>query len=137
MRTWNFVKGQRLASFFRLCLAIIVALTLAVGGMTLNTKPVQAAITISQPSPCPYTVHVKPCLPGELQFEWSGTGFPSSTPADDWTWWWSGLSPALTDPNSYAYLDEDSGILSYRFCEDDAGKTFTFWVIVTEHSATC
>ena len=43
MRTSNFAKGRLAAGFFRICLGIIVSLTLAMGGMALNTQPVQAA----------------------------------------------------------------------------------------------
>ncbi len=134
MRTSNFGKGQRLTGLFRLCLGIIVALSLAMGGMTLNTQPVQAAIEIV--GPCPITIHAKPCLPGTYDFDWTGSSWDPPH-AERWDFWWSGLNPALTDPNSHAYLDGESGVLSYRFCKDDAGKTFTFEIIVTEYYWYC
>lgn len=137
MGTWNFVKGRRVTVMFRLCLGIIVLLTMVMGGITLNTQPVQAALTISQPSPCPINLHVKPCLNYGLQFKWSGTDCPPLHPAWKWYWYCTGLSPALADPNSYAHLDQNSGLLSYRFCKLDAGKTFTFKVWVTELCSNC
>lgn len=141
MGTWNFVKGRRVTDLFRLCLGIIVLVTMVMGGITLNTQPVQAALTISQPSPCPINLHVKPCVNHGLQFKWSGTGF-SPPPlmnwwATNWYWYQTPLSPALADPNSYVYLNQNSGLLSYRFCKLDAGKTFTFKVWVREYRASC
>jgi len=60
MRTSNFGKGWRAAGFFRLCLGIIVSLTLAMGGMVLTPRPVHAfdldIIPLVQPD-----VNVGPC----------------------------------------------------------------------------
>ena len=135
MRTWNFVKGRRVTDLFRLCLAIIVLLTMAVGGITLNTQPVQAALTISQPSPCPVNLHVKPCVKGQLQFMWSGTDC-NPGPSLYQYWNWTPLNQAPTGASSIS-LDMNTGLLVYRFCKDDIGKTFTFSVWVNEYCPNC
>jgi len=49
MRTANLREGRRIAGFFRLCLGIIISLTLAMGGMALNTAPVQAVFHLTPP----------------------------------------------------------------------------------------
>lgn len=58
MTTSNFGKGQRATSFLRLCLAIIVLLTMAVGGTALTPQPVQA-ITIA---PLNFNLNVQECV---------------------------------------------------------------------------
>jgi hypothetical protein len=55
MRTSNFGKGRRIEGFFRLCLGIIVSLTLAMGGLALNPAPVPALDILPIPPPA-YTV---------------------------------------------------------------------------------
>ena len=136
MRIWSFAKGRHIAGVFRLCLAVIVSLTLGVGSIALNTQPVRADITISQPSPCPYTMYVKPCLPGTLQLQWTGTGYGSGCTVDDHMWWIQGV-PNLQNQHSYFTYNYKTGLISYRFCQEDTNKDYTFTVYVYEHSPNC
>ncbi|MBN2463231.1 MAG: putative Ig domain-containing protein [Dehalococcoidia bacterium] len=80
MRTPNFAKGQRLAGFFRLCLCILIALTLATGGMAMGTKPVQAAVVapaavnnlaLVECVPWAQQFNVTPQCPGSAIFFWT------------------------------------------------------------------
>jgi hypothetical protein len=129
MRTWNFVKGRRFTVLFRSCLAIIVALTLGVGGMALNTQPVQAALTVV--GPCPLTLDVPACEVLEYDFDWSGT---SLAPPGTNHFWWLVLAPPvpLTDPPSWCFIHPDSGVLCMCFNKTLVGWSFTATVGVTE-----
>jgi len=105
MRTANHAKGSRVAGFFRLCLGIIVAVTLAMGGMALNTSPVQAlTITPSNPILPPATV----CEPWTgVQFTYGNVGCGTVMPIKRYIWGTvggTGLPPGIK-------LD-DNGLLS-------------------------
>ncbi len=92
MRTANFARGRLAAGFFRICLGIIVSLTLAAGGMALNTQPVQAVtinpagptamvLTECKPYTMTFTLTPTPCAAGYVpvyQFFVIGTLPPNS-----------------------------------------------------------
>jgi len=100
MRTWNFGKCRRTAVFFRLCLVIIVALTLSLGGMALHTQPVRAIGIAANPG---FTINVSECQPFTIQF--TATGTTCTPPPDPYFWFWPSLP-------GYASLDENTGLLT-------------------------
>jgi ribosomal protein L40E len=112
MRASNFGKGRRAAFFFRLCLGIIVSLTLAMGGMALNTQPVQAALFDILPlayndnvtecmafSFSPFSTGGSSCIPGpgpaQFIYYW-GSGNPAWVTVDNITGAISGCVPLAT-----------------------------------------
>jgi hypothetical protein len=132
MRTRNFVKGRRFTVLFRLCLAIIVLLTLAVGGMTLNTQPVQAQLTID--GPCNTILEVPACVPFIYRFYWKGT---SLDPAGIHHFWEHDTLPLLTGTKSWLIVkaEDDAPYLEICGCFDKEyyiGYTFQFEIWVTE-----
>jgi len=122
MRTSNFGKGRRVTGFFRLCLGIIVSLTLTMGGIALNTQPVQAVYVLNatlvpvtwpecQPFTYTFTATGATCAPSGLTFmTWPGTtGVPS----------WMNLDPA-------------TGVLTGCPPQGSAGTLVDFWVVAYE-----
>lgn len=107
MRSSNFGKGRRVASFFRLCLAIIVLFTLAVGGMAITPQPVRAApFDFVPPNPA-YANSVTECVPFNLNpgFITGGDVCPGA-PATNVFFWWAGPKPA------WVHVDPLTGVLS-------------------------
>jgi len=105
MRTWNFGKCHRTAVFFRLCLVTIVALSLAMGGMALNPKPVRAAAF--DIAPLNVAVAATECMyfqqdPG---FTTSGDCCGAGTPANTVTY-------QLVGAPAWVNIDPNTGILS-------------------------
>jgi hypothetical protein len=142
MRISNFGKGRRVTVMFRLCLAIIVLLTMAVGGITLNTQPVKAnGYSIIHISNCPTEPLHAHCGPYYVyDFDTAG----SSMPSDGWgqevrfefstatgTPWNNPYSPVFTNSQSTIYMEAD-GKLHYHFCDPDINKTYIFAVWVSE-----
>ena len=90
MRTSNFGRGRRVAVLFRLCLATIVLLTLSVGGMALNTQPVQA-LTVA---PAAHTDNLTECEYWEQQFTYTPTPLCATyAPFQQYHWWVIGALP--------------------------------------------
>jgi hypothetical protein len=123
MRTSNFREGRRAAVFFRLCLAIIVSLTLAMAGMALKTEPVRAIGITADPVP---PVDVPECVPFTIQFTATGTVCP--TPPNPFFWTWGVLPIWVT-------LDPDTGLLTGCPPLGEAGNTYNFFVGVSEFHA--
>jgi hypothetical protein len=133
MRTPNFGKGRPLTGLFRLCLAIIVALTLAMGGMALKTEPVQAVwMSITPPNLTDNTL--VECQYWEYQFthDCSDSDTPSCctvTPYQHYHWWVIGaLPPGLT-------LDQN-GLLS-GYPEVGSAGNYNFTIVCTELGCCC
>ena len=122
MRTSNFGNGRRAAKIFRLCLGIIVSLTLAMGGMALNATPVHA-VDILPKGPTPMIWPA--CQPFTMAFTYTPT--PCAL----------GYIPIFVyavvgtlPPNST--FDTNTGVLSG--CPDlaTAGQFGTFQIMVGE-----
>lgn len=127
MRTSNFGKGRRAVGFFRLCLGIIVSLTLAMGGIALNTRPVQA-ITLHPTAS--FTENVTACVPFTIPFTYTNV---ICLPPPPKPFFWTG---AGTYPTTWtASIDQDTGLLTG--CPDigDVGNSYAFDVGVTEFTS--
>ena len=130
MRTSNFEKGRRAAVLLRLCLVIIVALTLSLGGMALNPLPVRAAFDIAPPagfigwnSP-----NLQECVPFSFQF--TTIGNTCSIPPENVFFWTLGTVPG------WANLDKNTGLLTG--CPDQGSTgAYTFQVYCTELCNHC
>jgi hypothetical protein len=122
MRKLNFGEGRRAAGFFRLCLGIIVTFSLVMGGMALNTQPVQAVDIIpAGTTPLPLTE----CQPFTMTFSLTPTPCaPGYTPV--YTFYVLGTLP----PNST--FDPNTGILAG--CPDigTSGQFGTFQIVGSE-----
>jgi len=113
MRTSNFTEGRRVAGFFRLCLGIIISLTLAAGGMALNTQPVKAADPVIIPLVQP-PINPPECVTfttAPLNITSSCTN-PPMTPCPGWPneihwFWW-----ASANPPAWLHLDPATGQLT-------------------------
>ncbi len=121
MRTSNLGKGRRVAVLFRLCLAIMVLLTLAVGGLALNTQPVRA-IGIDADPPG-FTYSVAEGQPFSIQFTATAPG--CTPPPDPFWWFWPSLP-------GYANLDWSTGLLTG--CPQVGDPSATFIIGVSEFS---
>ncbi len=134
MRTSNFTKSRRAVGFFRLCLCILIALTLATGGMALNTKPVQAQFDINP------AVWNSPPLPECLPFvgpTFTNTCCTCSNPARNVFFW---LLDTGTGVPPWVNLDPNTGVLSGCPPKDASlapGPTYTFGVYCTELCVGC
>jgi hypothetical protein len=134
MRTSNFGKGRRVTVLFRLCLAIIVSLTLAMGGMALKTEPVQAVwMSITPPNLTDNTL--VECQYWEYQFthDCSDSDTPNCctvAPFQHYHWWVIGgvLPPGLT-------LDQN-GLLS-GYPEVGSAGNYNFAIVCTEVGCCC
>lgn len=129
MRTPNLWKGRRAAGFFRLCLGIIVSLTLASGGITLNTAPVQALFDIVAPFNFPVD-NVTECQPFTINhnFSTAGEACPLPPPGDSIFFWGLG-NPAWVN------VDPVTGVLSGCVDNGTAPGPYTFQVWATQHYA--
>jgi len=123
MRTSNFVEGRHVVVFFRLCLAILIALTLAVGEMVLNTEPVQAIGIDADPVP---PIDVPECAPFTIQF--TATGTVCTPPPNPFFWTWGAVPAWMT-------LDPNTGLLTGCPPLGEDGNTYNFWVGVSEFTA--
>jgi hypothetical protein len=120
MRTPNFGKGQHVTVLFRLCLAIIVSLTLAMGGMTLDTKPVQAApITINPAGPIIDNTLLE-CVTTTYTFT-AAPAYCGPGPRIIYYWLVGAPPPGTT-------LDMNTGVLTCCPTKGTAGSTYTFFV---------
>jgi len=122
MRTSNFAKGRRAAGFFRLCLGIIISLTLAMGGTALNTAPVSAiglqlfpaVFNMIECTPFTYTFAVDPvtcACPSGYQYYLVGT-----------------------IPN-WVHLDQNTGVLTATPPAGSAGIIPPFNIVCSEYVA--
>lgn len=100
MKILNIAPGRRAAGFFRFCVCMFIALTLAAGGLALNPSPVKAIGITADPAA---TITVSECQPFSIQF--SATGTACTPPPDPYFWFW----PALP---SYVTLDPYTGLLT-------------------------
>jgi len=124
MRTWNFGKCHKTAVFFRLCLVTVVALSLAMGGMSLNPRPVQAALDIDPPAIAIITEECVSFTNNELQ----ATGFTCEDPPQNLFFWLVDTGAGIPD---WVDLDPDTGVLSGCPPVPSAG-VHTFGVMCTE-----
>jgi hypothetical protein len=122
MRISNFGEGRHVVVFFRLCLAILIVLTFAVGGIVLNTEPVQAIGINADPVP---PIDVPECTPFTIQFTATGT---VCTPPPNPFFWIIGVVPA------WITLDPDTGLLTGCAPVGEDGNTYNFVVGVSEFS---
>ncbi|MHB8085928.1 MAG: putative Ig domain-containing protein [Dehalococcoidia bacterium] len=123
MRISNFAKGRLVAGFFRICLGIVISLTLAMGGTALNTQPVQAIGITATPSA---TITIPECLPFTIQF--AATGTSCTPPPNPFFWTWGPVPSWIT-------LDSNSGLLTG--CPppgSNSGSPYSFVVGVSEFS---
>ena len=118
MRTPNLGKGRRVAVLFRSCLAVIVVLTLAVGGMALNTEPVQACNCM----PTPFNKTVQECEFFQQQFQCTAL----CTPGPVVYWWLLGNVP------SWINIDGQTGLLTVCAPTGTAPISYSFQVICSE-----
>jgi hypothetical protein len=122
MRKWNFGKSEKISAFFRLCLVIVIAFSLAAGGMSLSPRPAQAVLGIAPP--------VDSFLVGECQpFTYAGLSTTGFTCANQNVFFWlmdsgTGIPPWLT-------IDQNTGVISGCPPAGSAGL-YTFDVTVTE-----
>ena len=121
MRTSNFAEGRGVAGFFRLCLGIVVILTLAMGGMALNTQPVQAH-TVNLPVIPPILLE---CVPFTIAFSHTAADCPP-VPPSIFFWWLDVAAPA------WVTIDPNTGVLTGCPPLGTAGTSFTFQVECTE-----
>lgn len=127
MRRLDFGKGRYVAKLFNCCLAILIALTLSMGGMALKPQPVHAQLTVI--GPCDQTIEVPACEVVEIPFEWEGTSL--DPPGSQHIWWgeWDEIDPQ-TDPESWFFLN--GNVLCMCFNEDLVGEEYSATVFVTE-----
>ncbi|MBN1374857.1 MAG: zinc ribbon domain-containing protein [Dehalococcoidia bacterium] len=107
MRISNFIKGRHAAGFFRICLVIIIALTLAAGGIVVDSAPAQADIVVS---PDPTNVSWQECVHiAPITFTHGPSANPPPLPGwppEVFFFWTVGaLPPGIS-------LDTDTGVLS-------------------------
>ncbi|MBM4445730.1 MAG: hypothetical protein FJ023_00010 [Chloroflexi bacterium] len=124
MRTWNFGKCRRAAVFFRLCLGIIVALTLSLGGMALNTQPAQAIFDIS---PANITIDAFECLPF-VDTQLTVTCCTCSNPPQNLFFWLVDTGGGIP---AWVNIDQNTGAISGCPPTPSAGA-YTFGVQVSE-----
>jgi zinc-ribbon domain/Putative Ig domain len=115
----NYTKGRRTAGFLKLCLAIIVSLSIVMGGIALTPGPVQAT-GITPAGPVTYNLPV--CIPWQQQFAISPTCPPGSTIF----YWLVGSTPAWVN------LDANTGLLTACPVASAAGTSISFQVWCTE-----
>ncbi|MCX6006327.1 MAG: Ig domain-containing protein [Chloroflexi bacterium] len=123
MRTSNFAKGRRVTGFFRLCLGVVLSLSLILGWMALIPVPVQAT-GIAPAGPVSYNLPV--CIPWQQQF----TIAPSCPPGGIIFYWLVGVGIP-----GWVNVDMNTGLLTV--CPDaaSAGTSLTFQVWCTEMNA--
>jgi hypothetical protein len=126
MRTSNFGNGRHVAVLVRLCLAIIVTLTIAVGGVTLKTGPVEAAFDIN---PASYTDNLTECVPFAFT-PFTQAGFTCINPPENVFFWAVGAVP------TWVNIDPITGELSG--CPDPGSAGYyNFQVFATELCNHC
>lgn len=132
MRLSNFKTGRRVAGFFRLCLGIIISMTLATGGMALNTACLPSAFFITPAvwvAPDPVTK----CVPFAFNpsFTTSGTVCSGYHPAS-FVFFWPG--PGIP---GWVIVDNATGAL--WGCADNTvvPGAYTFQVGATGYNADC
>jgi len=128
MRTSNFAKGLRVAGFFRLCLGIIVSLTLAMGGMALTPRPVQANTIVTPAIPAT----LPECVPFTYTFSvtWPPPIPPRCANLIYWTF------PGTTGVPVWMNLNPVTGVLTGCPPQASAGTLVDFWVIAYEWDPT-
>jgi hypothetical protein len=99
MRTSNIGNGWRATVFFRLCMGIIVSLTLALGGIALDKGPVQAA---TFDAPTTVSANLTECQSWTYQL----TVTPACSPQGKIFYWQVGVWP------SWADIDFNTGLLT-------------------------
>ena len=114
----NFRKVRRAAGLVKLCLGIIVSLSLALGGIALTPGPVQAT-GITPAGPVTYNLPV--CIPWQQQFTISPTCPPGTV-----FYWLVGSTPAWVN------LDTNTGLLTACPVASSAGTSSSFQVWCTE-----
>ena len=120
MRTWKFGKCRKTEVFFRLCLVIIVTLTMSLGSLALDTRPVRAIGINAAPGA---SINVNECQPFTIQFTATGTVCPP--PPNPFFWVWPGLPP-------YATMDMNTGLLTG--CPQVGDASAVFFLGVSEFS---
>lgn len=116
----SIVPGHRAANFIKLFVCILTAFTLAIGGVTMAPRPVQAISISAAPAA---VINVNECQPFAIQFTAAGTS--CTPPPDPFFWFW----PALP---SYATLDSSTGLLTG--CPQVGDASAVFVVGVSEFS---
>jgi len=123
MRTWNFGKCRKTAVFFRLFLVTIVALSLVMGGISLNTQPVDAIITVTPSPTIAMWTESMTILPITFTHGPSANPppFPATPPEVFFFWMWGNIPPGLN-------LDMNTGVLSGCITPGTPPGSATFWV---------
>ena len=121
MRSSNFKTGGRAAGFLRVCLGIIVTLTLALGGIALNTSCLPTVFTIfpsvwAAPDPVtqcvpftydpPFSTAGPICAgdhPASFVFYWPGAGIPGWVHVDPTTGVLTGCADNTIVPGPYTF----------------------------------
>jgi len=124
MRTWNFGKCRRVTVFFRLCLVTIIALSLAMGGMALNTQPAQAIFDIA---PANITINALECV-SFVDTQLNVTCCTCSNPPQNLFFWLMDIGFGLP---AWVSIDQNTGAISGCPPTPSAGVYF-FGVQVTE-----
>ena len=128
MRIANCAKDLRAAGFFRLCLGIIISLSLAMGGMALNIAPAEAApIRLEPPTTSALTVTVTAGQTYTYQFGHTDTSFTNAPPAQWWFYWhWPIVLP------NWMQFDHNTGVLTVCHPPTLVAHSHTGWVRVIE-----
>ena len=121
MRICNFGKRPRLAIFLRLCICILISVTLALGGMAASTSPVHA-ISIVDPG----AITMTECTSFSLTFNTAGAACGGV-----------GIKFYLlgTVPD-WIHLDQDTGELTAVPPAGSAGVIPTFQIICSEEDTS-
>ena len=132
MRIPNLGKGWRIAGFCRLCIGIMVTLTLAAGGMALSTAPVQAAaFDIVAPFTFPGD-NVSECRPFSIDHHFSTVGEACpNLPIGDSVYYWGDLATP-----SWVHIDSGTGVISGCADNGTAPGPYTFNIWASKHYAT-
>ncbi len=129
MRTSNSGKGRRVTDFFRLCVCILILVTLAMGGMMLKTEPVQA-FDLAAPPP-PNNFDVIECQSSTITFTNDGNyTCVMGTVHYDYIFLW-GMFPGLN-----ATWDMNTGVLTVCPDPGTVGNVYNFTVMAVSMDDT-
>jgi hypothetical protein len=121
MRTSNLGKGQRAAGLLRICMSLIVIFSMAIGGLSLNTEPVQAHTLVAPVIPA----ILPECVPFTYTFT---TTDALCAPAGLTFMSW----PNTTNIPGWMNLDPATGVLTGCPPSGSVGTPVDFFVVAYE-----